>query len=238
MSLLLIHELRKSGALPAQSHFTGVDISQTAVDLASLNKKRVFQDAEKCAWVRSGVGEAMNSGFERSENLATKVTLDINFVAADIFTYQFTRDFVEVTARAAECNIVMANPPYISPADFNKTTARSVRNFEPRLALVPPNASDPEVQPGDAFYPRILEIAKVLRAKCLLVEVADMDQAIRVARMIDKLDYKWARTEIWRDDPSYHDVVKFPGTDWLVRGRGNGRSVFAHNFADLPDSDI
>ncbi|KAI9685529.1 MAG: hypothetical protein M1822_004387 [Bathelium mastoideum] len=238
MSLLLVHELSKSGALPAQSHFTGVDISQNAVDLASLNKKRIFPNLENCAGVQPGIGEGMSSGFDSSGSFPTKATLDIEFSKADIFTNQFTKDFVEGAVRAAECNIIMANPPYIAPADFNKTTARSVRNFEPRLALVPPDASDPKIQPGDAFYPRILEIAQALRAKCLLVEVADMDQAIRVGRMIDKLDYKWARTEIWRDDPSYHDIVKFPGTDWLVRGRGNGRSVFAHNFVDLPDGDI
>ncbi|KLJ12045.1 hypothetical protein EMPG_09611 [Blastomyces silverae] len=35
--------------------------------------------------------------------------------------------------------ILLSNPPYISPAQFtNGTTARSVRKFEPKLALVPP----------------------------------------------------------------------------------------------------
>ncbi|OAX80139.1 hypothetical protein ACJ72_05538 [Emergomyces africanus] len=35
--------------------------------------------------------------------------------------------------------IVVSNPPYISPAQFiNGTTARSVRKYEPRIALVPP----------------------------------------------------------------------------------------------------
>ncbi|EQL32310.1 hypothetical protein BDFG_05538 [Blastomyces dermatitidis ATCC 26199] len=35
--------------------------------------------------------------------------------------------------------ILLSNPPYISPAQFtNGTTTRSVRKFEPKLALVPP----------------------------------------------------------------------------------------------------
>ncbi|KAJ5491607.1 hypothetical protein N7539_003174 [Penicillium diatomitis] len=43
------------------------------------------------------------------------------------------------TKVAIEIDLLISNPPYISPSDFrNGTTARSVRLFEPRLALVPP----------------------------------------------------------------------------------------------------
>ncbi|KAL8644766.1 MAG: hypothetical protein Q9210_007081, partial [Variospora velana] len=66
-----------------------------------------------------------------------------------------------------EWDIVVANPPYISPEDFNRTTARSVRNWEPKVALVPDSSSDAgvileadEEKAGDAFYPRIMAIAK------------------------------------------------------------------------------
>lgn len=38
-------------------------------------------------------------------------------------------------------HVVTCNPPYISPRAFNTCTARSVRSFEPRLALVPPSIS-------------------------------------------------------------------------------------------------
>ncbi len=38
-------------------------------------------------------------------------------------------------------HVVTCNPPYISQRAFNTCTARSVRNFEPRLALVPPSVS-------------------------------------------------------------------------------------------------
>ena len=205
MSLLLAHELIKHGSLPAHSHFTGIDISESAVKLAELNKNRLFPN-ERC--------------------------FNINFAAADIFSGQTMESKLLNSVNPHGCTILMANPPYISPAGFARTTQRSVRNFEPKLALVPPISSCTEVEAGDTFYPRILEIARVLRPQCLLVEVADMDQAIRVVRMADKLEYKRDATEIWRDDPSSHDIKPLPNTNWLVRGRGNGRSVFFSNLIE------
>jgi hypothetical protein len=38
-------------------------------------------------------------------------------------------------------DILISNPPYISPTGYWKTTTRSVRGFEPKLALVPPPAA-------------------------------------------------------------------------------------------------
>ncbi|KAL8982706.1 MAG: hypothetical protein Q9177_005188, partial [Variospora cf. flavescens] len=90
-------------------------------------------------------------------------------------------------------DIVVANPPYISPDDFNRTTARSVRNWEPKVALVPDPSSDAGVmgeadkeQAGDFFYPRIMAIAKKVGAKAVVMEVGVMAQAERVAaRMVE-----------------------------------------------------
>ena len=45
-----------------------------------------------------------------------------------------------------EWDILTSNPPYISPRSYNTCTARSVRNFEPKLALVPPQ-SQPQPHP-------------------------------------------------------------------------------------------
>ncbi|KAL2152427.1 hypothetical protein VTH82DRAFT_5611 [Thermothelomyces myriococcoides] len=42
-----------------------------------------------------------------------------------------------------ELDLLVCNPPYISAADFAVSTARAVRNHEPRLALVPPRLSPP-----------------------------------------------------------------------------------------------
>lgn len=37
-----------------------------------------------------------------------------------------------------EWDLLTSNPPYISPRGFSVSTSRSVRNWEPKLALVPP----------------------------------------------------------------------------------------------------
>ncbi|KAK2754770.1 hypothetical protein FQN53_008891, partial [Emmonsiellopsis sp. PD_33] len=76
--------------------------------------------------------------------------------------------------------ILISNPPYISPAQFlDGTTARSVRLFEPRLALVPPPVSsvDIDIMGGtvrreDVFYPRILAFAAAegVRADLVVME--------------------------------------------------------------------
>lgn len=65
-------------------------------------------------------------------------------------------------------DILISNPPYISPRQFLSTTARSVREYEPLQALVPPaNESDKlsDADVGDMFYPRLLDIAERVQAK-------------------------------------------------------------------------
>lgn len=53
---------------------------------------------------------------------------------------------------------------------------------------------------GDRFYSKLLAIAERLRAKIILVEVTDMDQAKRVVGLAAESDY-WEIREIWRDYP-------------------------------------
>ncbi|KAK4987911.1 hypothetical protein LTR66_007466 [Elasticomyces elasticus] len=99
----------------------------------------------------------------------------------------------------------MSNPPYISPLEFDNTTSRSVRNFEPKIALVPPSdAALSGIDQGDVFYPRLLAIAEEVGAKLVLLEVADLTQARRVATMAYK-QRVWDGIEIWRDDPDGRD---------------------------------
>ncbi|KAE9965694.1 hypothetical protein EG328_009475 [Venturia inaequalis] len=89
------------------------------------------------------------------------------------------------SGRGTEWDLLICNPPYISPNHFYTTTSRSVRNFEPKLALVPPPSESglTDEQQGDLFYPRLLHIADKLKSKILLMEVADLSQAERVAAM-------------------------------------------------------
>lgn len=142
---------------------------------------------------------------------------------------------------------MISNPPYISPAAFDTTTSRSVRNYEPRCALVPPttpasSSQGAEVDAGDIFYPRLLHLAEQVSARVLLVEVADMEQAIRVARMVlGKSKRMWDGCEIWRDWPAAGasgmgdgegEVVEVQGGRVRVTGEGNGRAVLAWRGGD------
>ena len=144
-----------------------------------------------------------------------------------------------------EWDILISNPPYISPHSFTTTTSKSVRDWEPKTALVPlldangtrreplPGAADDEdVSRGDAFYPRLLNIASRVSAKIILFEVADLAQAIRVAGMLVK-GGQWDGLEIWRDWPGQGGKIKgkeglvVEGRSVDVVGEGNGRAVFA-----------
>ncbi|KAB2581150.1 Mitochondrial N(5)-glutamine methyltransferase MTQ1 [Lasiodiplodia theobromae] len=125
-------------------------------------------------------------------------------------------------------DVLISNPPYISPQAFVRTTTRSVRNYEPKLALVPPVSPNESLDSGDLFYPRLLEIADQVQAKVVLFEVADMDQALRVARMAEST-HSWHTIEIWRDEPQGKDLNSKQIVDdihgFRTLGCGNGRSV-------------
>lgn len=136
-------------------------------------------------------------------------------------------------------DVVISNPPYISPRDFDTTTTRSVRNHEPKIALVPPRSSlnnrssmVSDTEHGDAFYPYILRLANFIRAKIIVVEVAGMEQASRVAGMILR-DAEWESCQIWRDSLGQNkrtresECATINGRPIVVKGEGNGRAVFA-----------
>ena len=162
----------------------------------------------------------------------------MQFVQADILADEKSSSSVmsrlrEIDPAKPNYDVLISNPPYISSAAFRITTAASVRRYEPKLALVPPHSPTQQiVEDGDAFYPKLYEIAKLVNSKVVLFEVADMEQACRVAAMADK---HWATIEIWRDDPGanvneteYADVGHGNRQRVRVKGQGNGRSVVAY----------
>lgn len=143
------------------------------------------------------------------------------------------------------CDVLVSNPPYISAAGFARDTARSVRNYEPKLAQVPTAPPrERAVEDGDedrtedVFYSRLLEIGEVLRPKIMLFEVGGAAQARRVAGMVRRHGYLdgWS-TEIWRDwpdaipevDESRSAVVN--GKEVPIRGSGHERSVLIYETA-------
>ena len=161
-----------------------------------------------------------------SGHLSVRAKSEVSFVEGNIFAFDDNPHFDEIW------DILISNPPYISPENFRWRTARSVRNHEPKTALVPSSFSltSDDITIGDTFYPRLLAIAGKVQAKLLLMEVADLAQARRVAGMVLK-DERWLMCEIWRDWPTQADskaeVIVLHGRAVRVRGEGHARAVFA-----------
>lgn len=203
---LLLHALLASHYPNLQ--LLGVDVSQAAVGLA-------FSNLHSSA---------------KAKRLHPRAVNQVRFIKRDII-----KDDV---AAYGQCDFLVANPPYISPRGFNRDTSASVRRYEPRRALVPPNdvlgappsesATDKDQDIGDAFYPRLLDIADEVSAKLVVLEVADMSQAKRVVALVLERNPR-AECEIWRDWPSQtaskHESIHVGGKLVRVVGQGNGRAV-------------
>jgi methylase of polypeptide subunit release factors len=235
--LLFQHQFNKTRRDRLQLCLLGVDISQTAVRLAKYNHRRLLkqrqsqlQDLERRGRSTQNQGE-----HERLES-QTAALHNTDFLLADVLADPLSTIFYDpipfkagmnLANKRPFWNILISNPPYISPNAFNHTTTRSVRAFEPKTALVPPAGSGTsDVEQGDAFYPRLLAIANEVKVQLCLFEVADLDQAVRVAHMV-RDSGSWDGVEIWRDCPELADE---PDEDCLhdgfeVIGQGNGRSV-------------
>ncbi|KAK5146747.1 hypothetical protein LTR04_000979, partial [Oleoguttula sp. CCFEE 6159] len=135
------------------------------------------------------------------------------------------KSYAKESGEALGWDVLISNPPYISPSSFNTSTSRSVRVFEPKLALVPPDVSgSTDLNAGDVFYPRLLAIAEEVSAKIVLFEVADLEQADRVANIANSTGL-WDGIQIWRDVPA-ETPIELTRSGVKVLGHGNGRSVF------------
>ncbi|KAF7907283.1 uncharacterized protein EAF01_004870 [Botrytis porri] len=162
----------------------GLDISKKALDLSIQNVRF----------------NALNTSAEQS----------VRFEFADVLEDE--KRIIDVFQGA--CDVIVSNPPYISEDGFNKETTRSVKNWEPKLALVPDvsrwetvhlNADFRKVslfEVEDIFYHRLLRFHSLLKSKILVMEIGDEAQAKRVAQMAISSSN---RIEIWRDWPDQHD---------------------------------
>lgn len=162
-------------------------------------------------------------------NLPRAAKDQVRFAEADIFCEGFLEQ--------GSWDMMISNPPYISPRSFNQDTARSTRSYEPKIALVPPcsqslatkvETTSIDVSIGDSFYSRLSEVAERSNAKILLVEVADMAQARRIVAKCEERRY-WYQFEIWRDwpDKGVMSETLIGKASVKVIGHGHGRSVLA-----------
>jgi hypothetical protein len=246
--LLFQHEFAKARRRDVQVRALGVDISKRALGLAQHNLKLVQRVWSENGQIAVTAGNGSNSGGSG----ATPDGLGIlemrfctqsrpprrsiaEFIRADVLVNPVEAESLDPPSLQAALNfdnmppfwdILISNPPYISPAAYWKTTSRSVRHFEPKRALVPPNKRGvPAEAQGDMFYPRILTIAQKLEVKVVLLEVADLDQALRVGRFAGDMG-AFGGVEIWRDAPDLPPTTEGECIDGFnVIGQGNARSV-------------
>lgn len=220
--LLFNHEFCQKYSRASPPLSVGVDLSTKAIELARKNRRLQSNDLD-VGWL-STLNFLHGDIFTQSDDSSVRSAPTLMSVLQH-HTNQATSQ-----EKKPLYDILISNPPYISPSEFSRTTSRSVRNFEPKLALVPEaQHHEPGIDPGDVFYPRLLDIADEVKAKVILFEVADHEQAKRVASMITQQG-SYANIEIWRDDPTGLDDTKNPpACDSRVKilGNGNGRSVFA-----------
>lgn len=174
---LLLHTL-------LASHFKdmiilGVDISPRALELAQKNLDHNI----KHGLLSSRASADLH--FQRANVLGRG---DDSIPAVEeILPKYFSQSAVSRESIGIGCDLLISNPPYISTSDFRDgTTARSVRLFEPRLALIPSASGFIENtydRPEDIFYRRILALSLKLQAKITVLECGDMKQAVRVVEM-------------------------------------------------------
>jgi methylase of polypeptide subunit release factors len=225
----------------------GVDISYTAVELARHNQRSTQQQHHH--HIADLMDDPPANGFEI--DCQRDALSNAKFLQADILSESGDPsraiDLV-IESRDNHANqpvdiwtalhregygnkwdIIISNPPYISPKHFYTTTTRSVRNYEPKLALVPPPMTPhlTDEQQGDLFYPRLLHLANKFKSKMLLMEVADLEQAERVSALVLE-GGNWSDVEIWCDEPGLPSDPQRKSClcDVPILGQGNGRSVF------------
>ena len=225
--MLLRHELYKQPNISSSvDHIVGVDISSEALQLAEENKK-----------------DQLKQFRGNPKSRAYAALHGMQFIQADLLaspklgSLGILKKLDELRSKGRKVNydILISNPPYISKSAYLETTEASVREYEPKLALVPRSPSNKHtVHDGDTFYPLLWKLGIHLKSKIALFEVADMEQARRVAAMAQK---RWKFVEIWRDDPGattsekeYVDIECIHRPKVRVRGTGNGRSVVAYTI--------
>jgi len=165
--LLLAAELERCKVL-------GVDISPRALRLAIRNRGHnaaVLRDGSEVVFLEADVLGEMP---------------ELVYLLLAVF------DEIDSDLEREGVDVVVANPPYISPRGYERETARSVRLWEPKLALVPEGRMK-----GDGFYPRIGWVARRLEAGCVVAEVGGLEQARRVQTYWEEIG--WEGTGIWRD---------------------------------------
>lgn len=195
----------------------GLDISDRAVSLAQLNlsnniEKGLLHPAA-CTDIRFATCDIRDV-----DGVSGKLFIETVVQEDGTTQAHFRSKPKDQEAIDTSWDIVISNPPYISEREFigSGVVERSVRRYEPRLALIPPNDEHEEALPSqpDLFYRLLLSIASKLDAPLLIMEVGDTEQANRVLRLVSKRispgNTQPLLLESWQDDGS---VKRYPFTE-------------------------
>ncbi|KAL6229232.1 hypothetical protein BDW75DRAFT_225429 [Aspergillus navahoensis] len=177
---LLLHALL-SPHFP-QLSIVGVDISAAAIRVAKENVERNV----------------------RLRSLSERALTEVNFRHGNVLEFSSSSLsgleglFDGVTGLSASCgphcDVLISNPPYVSVEEYRGgTTSRSVRMFEPKLALVPPESTrlpmvgSRHVQHEDIFYYQIACLVPLFQARIAVFECGNRSQAMRVATICESI---------------------------------------------------
>ncbi|RMZ78996.1 hypothetical protein DV737_g3646, partial [Chaetothyriales sp. CBS 132003] len=205
---LLLHSLLRRPPFHATSTkrllVTGIDVSDVALKLACQNLEHN---------IRLGL-------------LQPEARQQVSFQHADLLgsAEQLLRG--HALSKSGLYDVIISNPPYISPTDYaaGGRVTRSVRDYEPLLALVPPHMGDDQGNRADIFYSRILHVGRLARTRLICMEVGDAAQAARVARLAEQFSTDYAGNveaqivEVWCDDGHVSEVDVSHLYQYHVRG--------------------
>ena len=213
MALLLHAHLRQRKDVNHSSGFQshdlqvlGLDVSPYATSLARQNRDhnircgKLSPDADcQVVFHAADVLRLANQERSRQDHVGNHLNPTRAFLRSVLNSPLWRQD--------GSWDVVISNPPYISESEFalGGTTTRSVRMFEPKLALVPPRVVSDKTDQGDIFYQHILETALQVGARVIVMEVGDSAQAARVSGLAQKStkgDDRQSCIELWRDDGS------------------------------------
>lgn len=186
----------------------GLDISDQAVNLARLNLKHNIEKGLLHPDARTDIHFA-TSDIRDIDDIPGKVYIKTEVKKGRKTQVHFSPEFTNQSLKDESWDLVISNPPYISIKDFTSfgIVEKSVRKYEPKLALVSP-ADEYESEDrsrADRFYRKLVNIAPKLDATLLVMEVGDTEQANRVlclARKTLSSGDDEVLFESWRDDGS------------------------------------
>ncbi|KAL4877632.1 S-adenosyl-L-methionine-dependent methyltransferase [Aspergillus karnatakaensis] len=166
---LLLHALL-SPHCPKLS-ITGIDINTAAIKLARNN-------------IRRNVSLGL---------LSERALDEVEFQKSNVLEYGHggfpgKLDLYGTPALAPRYDILISNPPYVSPREYyGGTTSRSTRIFEPKAALVPPESAltsmicSVYLRQEDVFYHHMAFLVSSFQVRLAVFECGNRPQALRVA---------------------------------------------------------